>query len=75
MTFVVDRTIFWTISKSYISSNYWPGNKPYFLIFNNAIGPKSGGFGGAWGDWNQAQMLIDYVRAYKVDGYGEAIQP
>lgn len=70
MTLFMDRVAFWTINKSGIRSQYWPGNKPYFLIFNNAIGPKGGGFGGLWGPWTTAQMSIDYVRAFKVDGQG-----
>jgi beta-glucanase (GH16 family) len=70
MTLYFDRVAFWSISKSRIRSEYWPGNKPYFLIFDNAIGPRSGGFGGLWGDWAVARMTIDYVRAYRVNKQG-----
>lgn len=70
MTLYVDREAFWTITKNTIDSEFWPGNKPYFLIFNNAVGPIGGGFGGLWGDWTTSKTYIDYVRVYKLDGYG-----
>ena len=70
MTLLMDRVPFWTVTKDSIRSQYWPGNKPYFLILNNAIGPREGGFGGLWGDWQTAQMTIDYVRAFALDGQG-----
>lgn len=73
MTLYVDRVAFWTISKNSIRSQYWPGNKPYFLILNNAIGPIGGGFGGLWGNWTESKTYIDYVRVYKVNGYGTVV--
>ncbi len=70
ITLFIDRISFWTITPSGLRSDYWPVNKPYFLILNNAIGPRGGGFGGTWGAWTTSQMSIDYVRAYKVNGHG-----
>ena len=70
MTLFMDGVAFWTLTPASLSSEYWPGNKPYFLILNNAIGPRGGGFGGQWGSWTTSQMSIDYVRAFKVDGFG-----
>jgi beta-glucanase (GH16 family) len=70
MTLYVDRVAFWTVTKNTIDGMVWPGNKPYFLILNNAIGPIGGGFGGLWGDWTTSKTYIDYVRVYKVDDYG-----
>lgn len=70
VTFFIDRQAFWTITPASLRSQYWPVNKPYFLILNNAIGPRYGGFGGNWGNWATSQMSIDYVRAFKVDGFG-----
>ncbi len=70
MTLYVDRVAFWAITKDTIRSANWPGNKPYFLILNNAIGPIGGGFGGFWGNWTTAKTYIDYVRVYKVNGHG-----
>ena len=75
MTLYVDRVAFWTVTKNSIRSQYWPGNKPYFLIFNNAIGPIGGGFGGLWGNWTTSQMTIDYVRAYQLNGQGTVSKP
>jgi hypothetical protein len=70
MTLFVDRVAFWTINRDGIRSDIWPGNKPYFLILNNAVGPIGGGFGGFWGNWTTSKTYIDYVRVYKLDGYG-----
>jgi beta-glucanase (GH16 family) len=70
MTLFVDRVAFWTINRDGIRSDNWPGNKPYFLILNNAVGPIGGGFGGLWGNWTTSKTYIDYVRVYKLDGYG-----
>ncbi|MEN9693110.1 MAG: hypothetical protein RLZZ330_754 [Actinomycetota bacterium] len=74
MTVYVDRVAFWTVTKDTIDSIYWPGNKPYFLIYDNAIGPIGGGFGGLWGDWSESKTYIDYVRVYKLDGHGAVIK-
>lgn len=74
MTLYVDRVAFWTVNKNTIDSIYWPGNKPYFLIFDNAIGPIGGGFGGLWGNWSTSKTYIDYVRVYKLDGYGSVTE-
>jgi beta-glucanase (GH16 family) len=70
ITFFIDRQAFWTITPASLRSQFWPVNKPYFLILNNAIGPRGGGFGGQWGSWTTSQMSIDYVRAFKVNGHG-----
>lgn len=74
MTLYMDREPFWTVSRSTIRGQFWPGNKPFFLILNNAIGAREGGFGGRWGNWETSQMQIDYVRAYKIDGYGQVFK-
>lgn len=70
LTLFIDRQAFWTITPASLRSDFWPVNKPYFLILNNAIGPRGGGFGGQWGSWTTSQMSIDYVRAFKVNGHG-----
>ena len=74
MTLYLDRVAFWSIDRYWIQSEFWPGNKPYFLILNNAVGPREGGFGGYWGNWSSSQMLIDYVRVFKLDGHGQVFK-
>jgi len=64
---LVDGQVFKTFTNSTIRSQYWSFNNPFFLILNNATGD----FGGAWTNWTQSQMTIDYVRAWKLDGQGE----
>lgn len=47
----------------------WAFNHPFFLIFNNAVSPPNG-FGGTYDNWTSSQMKIDYVRYYKLNGFG-----
>jgi beta-glucanase (GH16 family) len=47
----------------------WAFNHPFFVIFNNAISP-AGGFSDAYNGWSSAQMKIDYVRYYQLNGVG-----
>ncbi|MBC7533371.1 MAG: hypothetical protein H7318_17505 [Oligoflexus sp.] len=47
------------------SGNQWPFKKPYYVIFNFAVGSHFGGnFGVDPNIWLR-QMLVDYVRVYK----------
>ena len=64
---MVDGVFFKTFTSSSIRSQFWSFNNPFFLIINNATGD----FGGAWTNWQESQMKIDYVRVWKLDGYGE----
>lgn len=64
---MVDGVVFKTFTNTSIQSPYWSFNNPFFLIINNATGD----FGGNWTGWTQSQMHIDYVRAWKLDNYGE----
>jgi beta-glucanase (GH16 family) len=47
----------------------WAFNHAFFVIFNNAISP-AGGFSDAYNGWSSAQMKIDYVRYYQLNGVG-----
>ena len=64
---IVDGRVFKTFTNTTIRSQYWSFNNPFFLIINNATGD----FGGAWTNWSQSQMTIDYVRVWKLDNQGE----
>ena len=64
---LVDGVIFKTFTNASISSRFWSFNNPFFLIINNATGD----FGGAWTNWAQSQMTIDYVRVWQLDSQGE----
>ena len=68
--FYVDRKLTLRTSSATIRSALWPFNTPNFLILNNAVSYFDG-FGGAWDGWQSSEMLIDYVRQYKIDGRGE----
>jgi beta-glucanase (GH16 family) len=48
----------------------WAFNHPFFIILNNAISP-AGGFSDAYDGWTTAQMKIDYVRYYQLNGQGQ----
>jgi beta-glucanase (GH16 family) len=47
----------------------WAFNHPFFVILNNAISP-AGGFSDAYNGWSSAQMKVDYVRYYQLNGFG-----
>lgn len=64
---LVDGHVFRTFTSSTIRSQHWSFNNPFFLIINNATGD----FGGAWTNWTQSKMTIDYVRVWKLDNQGE----
>ena len=64
---LVDGHVFRIFTSSTIRSQHWSFNNPFFLIINNATGD----FGGAWTNWTQSKMTIDYVRVWKLDNQGE----
>lgn len=70
LEFYVDGNLFWWLTRDEIGDNYWAFNDYFFLIFDNA----TGAFGGDWDGWTQSQMVIDYVRAWKLDGLGEVVK-
>ena len=70
MEFYVDGNMFFTLTKAQARTQNWSFNDYFFLILNNA----TGGFGGDWDGWSVSTMHIDYVRAWKVDGYGEVVK-
>ena len=70
MDFYVDGNLFFTLTKAGARTQNWSFNDYFFLILNNATGD----FGGAWDGWTTSKMQIDYVRAWKVDGFGEVVQ-
>ena len=51
-------------------SGSWAFNHPFFIILNNAISP-AGGFSDSYDGWTTAQMKIDYVRYYQLNGQGQ----
>lgn len=70
--FYVDGRRFFTASNLTMQSPFWPFNQPFFLIVNNAVSPDNG-FGGAYTGWADSQMRIDYIRQYRLAGFGEVI--
>ena len=47
---------------------HWSFNENFFLILNNAVNSV---FSGSWQDLQSSKMTIDWVRSYKLNGYGE----
>lgn len=70
ISFYVDRKLILRTTSATIKSKFWPFNTPNFVILNNAVSYGEG-FGGAWNGWQSSEMLIDYVRQYKIDGQGQ----
>ncbi|WKK65131.1 glycoside hydrolase family 16 protein [Lutimonas zeaxanthinifaciens] len=63
ISFYLDGERFYTYYPFQKDNRNWPFNKDQFLIFNIAMG---GNLGGAIDpDFDQAEMVIDYVRVYQ----------
>ena len=71
--FYVDGKRFFSVSNLSAQSSFWPFNRFYFLILNNAVTYNSG-FGGAYDGWTSSQMSIDWVRQYELAGHGELLR-
>ncbi len=72
LEFYVDREVFWTVTPTNVQG-YWVFNKPFFLILNNAVG-GSAGFGGNYTGWSESKTIIDYVRAWELNGQGSVVK-
>ncbi|MGA1248352.1 MAG: glycoside hydrolase family 16 protein [Candidatus Nanopelagicales bacterium] len=68
----VDETPYYTFRKSE-NINDWVFDDWQYLILNLAMG---GGFGGPIdGSLNSAQLTVDWVRVYKINGFGSIQKP
>lgn len=68
----IDGELFFEATPEDVAPNDWPFNQPFYLIINLAMG---GNFpGNVAGDLKEAELLIDYIRFYEVDGVGELVQ-
>lgn len=72
LEFYVDRELFWTATPSNVQG-YWPFDKPFFLILNNAV-QGSAGFGGSYSGWAESKTEIDYVHAWQLNGQGSVVK-
>jgi beta-glucanase (GH16 family) len=52
-------------------NGYWSFNSKFFLILNNAVNAD---FSGSWSNLQSSSMTIDWVRSYKLNGYGEVFR-
>ncbi len=68
----VDGELFFSSIAGQTQSSIWPFNNPFFLIFDNAIGPQDGSaaFGGQWSGWNESKTQIDWVRVFELNHHG-----
>jgi beta-glucanase (GH16 family) len=73
LTFIVDGRVTGTFSSKDTGSRGWVYNQKFFLILNLAMG---GTYAGEYIDptLNQAQLNIDYIRFYSVNGVGKVIK-
>jgi beta-glucanase (GH16 family) len=62
ITFLLDGVAFYTYNPSVKNPENWPFDKDHYLIFNIAMGGYAGNIPP---DFNQASMVIDYVRVYQ----------
>jgi len=63
ITFSVDGNDFYNFSPSPKTAETWPFSKPFFLIFNIAMGGTLGGTVPA--NFTESTMEVDYVRVYQ----------
>lgn len=70
LTFIVDDRVTGTYNSSDTGSRGWVYNQKFFVILNLAIG---GTYAGEYIDpaLNQAQLHVDYIRFYSVNGVGK----
>jgi beta-glucanase (GH16 family) len=73
LTFIVDGRVTGTFSAADTGSRGWVYNQKFFLILNLAMG---GTYAGEYIDpsLNQAQLQVDYVRFYSVNGLGKVFR-
>ena len=71
--FIVDGRINGSVSSQDTGSRGWVFNQKFFLILNLAMG---GTYAGEFIDptLNQAQLSVDYIRFYSVNGVGKVIK-
>ena len=73
ITFIVDGRATGTYSSADTGSRGWVYNQKFFLILNLAMG---GTYAGEFIDptLNQAQLSVDYIRFYSVNGVGKVFK-
>ncbi|WP_353203046.1 glycoside hydrolase family 16 protein [Polynucleobacter sp.] len=73
LSFIVDGRVTGTFSSADTGSRGWVYNQKFFLILNLAMG---GTYAGEFIDptLNQAQLSVDYIRFYSVNGVGKVIK-
>jgi beta-glucanase (GH16 family) len=71
--FIVDGRVNGTVSSQDTGARGWVFNQEFFIILNLAMG---GTYAGEYIDpnLNQAQLNIDYIRFYSVNGVGKVIK-
>lgn len=73
ITFIVDGRVTGSYSSADTGSRGWVYNQEFFLILNLAMG---GTYAGEYIDptLNQAQLSVDYIRYYSINGVGKVIK-
>jgi beta-glucanase (GH16 family) len=73
LTFIVDGRVTGTYSSADTGSRGWVYNQKFFMILNLAMG---GTYAGEYIDpmVNQAQLHVDYIRFYSVNGVGKVFK-
>ena len=71
--FIVDGRVNGTVSSADTGSRGWVFNQEFFIILNLAMG---GTYAGEYIDptLNQAQLAVDYIRYYSLNGVGKVLK-
>ena len=64
--------MYFSVSPNDQGAGKWVYNQPFFMILNLAMG---GEFGGDIDpNLNKAQLVVDYIKIYAVNGVGKVFQ-
>ena len=66
----VDGNLYFTATAGDPSAGTWVYNQPFYLLLNLALGGTFGN-NGIDRSLNQAQLAVDYIRYYSVNGLGK----
>jgi len=73
ITFYLDGKALSTYSADQIAK--WPFNNFYYLILNGGVGPQPNTiYGGNWDGWHHSTLSVDWVRAWKLNGFGQVVK-
>jgi len=73
ISFFLDGKLIRTIDSNSVAT--WPFDNFFYLILSTGVGPQPNTiFGGTWDGWQSSTFSIDWIRDWKLNGYGEVVK-